>query len=391
MVIKEEVNIHSWDNGKWVINSPDDRNFLVNEATYNLFLILKKAPTLNEAHREFEKVFLVKSSFEEFREYLSKVIGGFGILTDDFDIKRPSLKSQYLKLKILLLNSKIAGFLAKPITFFYNPSFFWYALSSLSLFIIIFFINGFEKVELSNKQLSIAVGLFYLAMPIHELGHIAACKKFGLKHGGIGFGFYYVLPVMYADITNIWTVNKERRIIANMGGIFSEVLYASILLLWFLISKNPLFFVAGFSIAFMIVWEFNPFVRFDGYWILSDLLETPNLLKKSKQMINIIFKRIRERNRVFLEKSEVWLFSYGILNTSFFAFFMTFTVFTYWNYIILFPNLTIHILKKWFNGDFDFKNINRSYLFILTFYILLSKFFIQNISKISHSWFKKVD
>ncbi len=390
MLIKEGYTVHSWENGKWVINSPEGRNFLINEATFKLFNILETHQTLEDAHLAFEKEFLINISFEDFQQHISTTIGGFGILENDFEVARPSMKNNYLKLKVQLINAKIAGFLTKPLTVFYSPKVFWYILGSLVLFIGTIFINAPQNIELSAAQMPILIGLFYLSMPIHELGHIAACKSYNIKHGGIGFGFYFVLPVMYADVTNIWTANKERRVIANMGGIFSEILYGSTLLLIFLITKNPMFYVAGVSIAFMVIWEFNPFVRFDGYWILSDLTETPNLVRKSKAILKTVFERLKSRTRLFLSKKEVWLFLYGLINTGFFIFFMAYTIYCFREYIVLFPQLIYETLKKWIGGNFDIGSINRQFLFILTFYILFIRFCVQNVSKISRTWLKRV-
>ena len=390
MLIKEGYTVHSWDNEKWVINSPEGRNFLINEVTFKLFHILENSQTFDEAHQAFESEFLITLSLEGFRQHLSKTIGGFGILTDDFEVARPSMKNKYLKLKVQIINAKIAGFLAKPLTIFYHPKSFWYILASFVAFIFSVFLNTTQKIELTASQMSIVVGLFYLSMPIHELEHIAACKAYNLKHGGIGFGFYFVLPVMYADITNIWTANKEKRIIANMGGIFSEILYASILLILYLITHNPIFFVTGISLGTMVVWEFNPFVRFDGYWILSDLTNTPNLIKKSKAILKTVYKRLRASTRLFLTKNEVWLFAYGLINTVFFIAFMVFTIYSFRTYIVLFPQLIYGVLSKWLSGNFDVSNVNRQFLFILTFYILFLRFCVQNLSKIPRTWLKRV-
>ena len=390
MLTKEGYTVHSWNNGKWVINSPEGRNFLVNEATYKLFQILEKHERLVEAHTTFDRGFATVTTFEEFEQYVSKVIGGFGILAEDFEVHRPSMKNNYLKLKVQLINAEIAGFLAKPLTYFYNPKVFWYVLGCLVLFIAAIFFNAPHTVELTVSQMPILIGLFYLAMPIHELGHIAACKAYNIKHGGIGFGFYFVLPVMYADVTNIWTANKEKRIIANMGGIFAEILYASILLLVFFTTKNSVFYIVSSSVFVMTIWQFNPFVRFDGYWILSDITETPNLLIKSKSTLKIVFERTKNRTQLFLSKKEVWLFLYGLINTSFFIFFMAYTIYSFREYILVFPQLIYETLKKWLNGNFDIHNFDRQFLFILTFYILFIRFCLQNISKISRTWLKRV-
>ena len=87
MLIKEGFTVHSWDNGKWVINSPEGRNFLINEVTFKLFNILETHQTLENAHQAFEKEFLINISFEDFQQHISTTIGGFGILAEDFEVK----------------------------------------------------------------------------------------------------------------------------------------------------------------------------------------------------------------------------------------------------------------------------------------------------------------
>lgn len=158
MLINEGYTVHSWDNGKWVINSPEGRNFLINEATFKLFNILESNQTLEKAHQKFEKEFLITIYFEDFRQHISKTIGGFGILAEDFEVKRPSMKNNYLKLKVQLINEKIAGFLAKPLSYFYDPMFFWYVLGALVLFITTIFFLVPQKVELTVAQIPILIG-----------------------------------------------------------------------------------------------------------------------------------------------------------------------------------------------------------------------------------------
>jgi putative peptide zinc metalloprotease protein len=129
--------------------------------------------------------------------------------------------------------------MATPFSFLYQPIIFWI----LFPFSIIF-ITGTGWINLSiNKNLFQAdslllyTAIIYTTMLIHELGHIAACRKFGIDHGEIGFGFYSIFPVVYANVTEIWTLDKHKRTIANLSGIYLELVYASICTLIFFLLK----------------------------------------------------------------------------------------------------------------------------------------------------------
>lgn len=364
---------------------------MVNELTYRLYQVLVNAQTYEIASANFNAEFKSEINVEQFKEYVSQIIGGYNILQEDFDVNRPSVLNNYLKLKVQLLNANVTGFIAQPLSYFYTPNYFWKILVGLVVFLAGMFYAVPLKLAIDPKvispaSLALLPILFYANMPIHEFGHIAACRSSGLKHGGIGFGFYFIMPVMYADVTNIWLATKERRIIANMGGIFSELLYASVLVVLYLLTQNPVFYIAGLSIALFVVWEFNPFVRFDGYWILSDLTDTPNLLQKSKLVLIKTSKNLWKKQTEPFNTQEIWLLIYGIINTALLFLFMAYMAYSYHNEIIAFPTTVHHIVTKWLNQNWDVSLINRPFLIVLTFYLLIFKLSLQFILKASRSW-----
>jgi hypothetical protein len=232
------------------------------------------------------------------------------------------------------------------------------------------------------------MALIYPTMLIHELGHIAACSKYKLKPGGIGFGFYFILPVMYAEITNIWMGNKEQRIITNLGGIFAEVLYAVILSIVYLISQSPVCLFASLSISIFLLWEFNPFVRFDGYWLLSDLTNTPNLLLKSKQVLSKVMRRSflhswRKNNfKVNASRREILLFAYGFMNTFFILLILGYTLISYQTEIIRFPFSIYQIVVKVGQLNLHIRDLNVQLIHILLFYILAIRFLISQLKSL---------
>lgn len=125
----------------------------------------------------------------------------------------------------------------------------------------------------------------------HELGHAVACKRFGCRCHSIGLAFLVLSPTMYCDASDSWMLrDKWKRIYIAAAGMYVEILLSSIaIFLWLFLQPGllqnlclNLFFISAFS---TVIFNANPLIKFDGYYILSDLLEIPNLREKSKTVI----------------------------------------------------------------------------------------------------------
>lgn len=377
MFLTEGIKLTPFDNQRWVVNTNEGRNFLVNHATSKLIEILSNAKNDEEAYGHFTNHFKVSIDPLGFKKLVNEKLGGYNILQNDSVETRPSLQSVYLKLKVLLINDKWSGILSKPLQFFFKPSIFWYALCGTVVFIMATFFTFSPPVNSTNYTLLVC--LIYATMLIHELGHIGACAKYGLKHGGIGFGFYVLLPVLYADITNIWSADKERRIIANMGGIFAEVFYAAILIAIFLITGEDTFLMAAFSISTFVLWEFNPFVRFDGYWILSDITSTPNLIYKSELIMKKAFSKITLSNwakrgfKLNSDRQTTLLFIYGILNTALVFMVMGWVLLRFKSSVLEYPARIWSLFQKAIHLNFHLTDLDGQLITITIFYILIGR------------------
>jgi putative peptide zinc metalloprotease protein len=382
MLVKENIQIRPFDAINSVLQIDENRHLLINRATTELVKILSAATSLEAAHKVFNQSFHQTISMQSFQNLVEEKLGGYQIIREDSVPEKPSLKNAYLKLKIPLLNAQVSHFLSIPLQPFFKPSVFWFSAGAMILFLIGMAI-GFESPSLNQVNYMTLMTLIYPTMLIHELGHIAACSKYKLKPGGIGFGFYFILPVMYAEITNIWMGNKEQRIITNLGGIFAEVLYAVILSIVYLISQSPVCLFASLSISIFLLWEFNPFVRFDGYWLLSDLTNTPNLLLKSKQVLSKVMRRSflhswRKNNfKVNASRREILLFAYGFMNTFFILLILGYTLISYQTEIIRFPFSIYQIVVKVGQLNLHIRDLNVQLIHILLFYILAIRFLIS--------------
>ena len=121
----------------------------------------------------------------------------------------------------------------------------------------------------------------------HELGHAYMAKRAGCRVPSMGVAFMVLLPMLYTDVSDAWRVQDRRtRLLIGAGGVLAELVLACIALLaWSLLPDG-----AGRTAAFMLAsatWittlaiNVNPLMRFDGYFLLSDLWGVDNLQSRS--------------------------------------------------------------------------------------------------------------
>lgn len=380
------VRVKKFDSDKWVVNTPHGRNILVNDQTAELLSLLKKADSEEDVLIAFNNQFHQNISVSDLEKLLNDKFGSLNILAID---KTPEKARQsYLSIKVELLNAKVAEFLAEPFKYLYHPKLFWPVLTLAILFNAFLFTSYLDlKVNtLAGVSALQVLMMLYFSMLIHEIGHVAACKKIGVQNGGIGFGFYIIFPVVYADITNIWFASKSQRIIANLGGIYLEILYAGAIGFVSVYTTNPSLLVISFGLCIKVLAELNPFIRHDGYWILSDLTSTPNLLPRANYILKeFIRTRLFKRSRTILDEytTKMWLLLvYGFVNTGFILVYLSLMLTTYFKEILCFPQNVYGIIEKIWSQQISWDDLKAEYLLVFGFYIIVLRLMISLIIKI---------
>lgn len=125
-------------------------------------------------------------------------------------------------------------------------------------------------------------GLFLLTAFWHELGHAAALARSGYPPGGIGGGVLFVIPVLFADVTPIGALNRASRIRVDIAGVVFQLAAGGVLMALASWPGCPgemaqVLTLGGSSALLAISWSLFPFIRSDGYWILSDCLGLEDL------------------------------------------------------------------------------------------------------------------
>jgi len=122
----------------------------------------------------------------------------------------------------------------------------------------------------------------------HEFGHAYACKHFGGRVPEMGAYFVLLTPCAYVDASAAWGFPKRsERIIVSLAGMYVESILAMIaLVIWCVTEPSLLNSAAQYAIVLSTVvtvgFNINPLMKYDGYFVLTDLLEIPNLAQQAK-------------------------------------------------------------------------------------------------------------
>jgi putative peptide zinc metalloprotease protein len=148
------------------------------------------------------------------------------------------------------------------------------------------FLSTFQHFLSWQGGLSLAVGLL-VVKSLHELGHAATAARYGCRVPVIGVAFMLLTPMLYTDVSDAWRLSSRRqRLLIDCAGIIVELWIACVAtLVWAFLPDGSLKAVAfvlatsGWLLSLFV--NLNPFMRFDGYYILCDLTGVDNLQPRS--------------------------------------------------------------------------------------------------------------
>lgn len=148
-----------------------------------------------------------------------------------------------------------------------------------------------------SQNLLLILACLGITKILHELGHALSCRKLGAECHEIGVMFLLLTPCLYCDVSDAWMISsKWKRIVIAASGILVELLVASLatLVWWF---SEPgflnnvclnLMVICGVS---TVLFNGNPLLRYDGYFIFSDLVGIPNLYSRSRNHLAYLANR----------------------------------------------------------------------------------------------------
>lgn len=158
---------------------------------------------------------------------------------------------------------------------------------------------------------------------LHELGHAYVTRKWGGEVHEIGLMLLVFSPVPYVDASSAWAFrDKKKRMAVGAAGIAVELFLGSLaMFVWLLVEPGAVRAVA-YNVMLIcgvstLLFNGNPLLRFDGYYVLSDAIEIPNLGARSNQYLGYLFQRYLLGTRdaqggAATTGERVWFAVYGI-------------------------------------------------------------------------------
>ncbi len=186
--------------------------------------------------------------------------------------------------------------------------------------------NDLARLVFTQEYILTLIFVFPVLKAIHELGHGIAIKLFGGQCHEMGIMMLVFMPIPYVDASHASAfLGKYQRIIVGAAGMMIELAVASVALWLWTLAEPGLFRVVLHDIVILagvvtLLFNLNPLLRFDGYYIFSDWLEIPNLGNKANQYLGYVLKRRLLRVRKGLQPPKVtpreppWLLGYSVLS-----------------------------------------------------------------------------
>ncbi len=207
-------------------------------------------------------------------------------------------------------------------------------------------VGGFDSAIAPSNWIFIGISFIVLKL-WHEFGHGVLTKRFGGQVPVLGAMMLVLIPSPFVDCSSAWSFpSKWQRVVVAAGGMMFELFAAAVAaFVWLATRDNPgvvhqLAYNAMLTASIStIVFNANPLMRFDGYFILSDLLGVPNLMQRSMQMLKFLFQkhvyRVEQPQQPTSDPREALiLLVYGVLA-------MAYRVF-------IFISVTLYVLGKMF-------------------------------------------
>jgi putative peptide zinc metalloprotease protein len=172
---------------------------------------------------------------------------------------------------------------------FFRPLFRWPVIAAVvvSVAALDFWIFTTHGLSLALSQLLndpvnllLVAGLTVASALFHECGHAAGCRYGGARPGRIGAGIYLVWPAFFTNVTDSYRLSRTGRLRTDLGGLYFNLIFMLVLAaIYTATSAEVLLLVIAVTHLEMLE-QLLPFVRFDGYFILSDLVGVPDLFAR---------------------------------------------------------------------------------------------------------------
>ncbi len=225
-----------------------------------------------------------------------------------------SLFGSIATIKVKLFNPRrLFDAIVDPLGFLWTRTFFVWSMAFLILGAIMGLLHREEILRdttASFRAMTASAGtfashaavfyiVFFIVVAIHETAHGLTCTRYGGKVSDMGFILFYLqIPGFYCDVTDAYGFEKRsHRLWTTVAGGYTGLILATFgVLIWWATEPGGLVNDAGIALMVvggppLLIINWNPLIRYDGYYILMDFLEAPNLMSNSYKYLGYLLKR----------------------------------------------------------------------------------------------------
>jgi len=208
-----------------------------------------------------------------------------------------------LRLRVIVSNPRITNRLTAPFAaLFWPPVVVTVVTAFAALTGWLLFSRGLaastRELLYEPSLLLLVFALTAVSAGFHEFGHAAACRYGGATPGAMGAGLYLVWPAFYTDVTDSYRLSKGGRLRTDLGGLYFNMIVALATFgVWAVTRWEAVLVLVPLQLLQM-VHQLLPFVRLDGYLILSDLTGVPDLFARIKPTLRSMLPGTQRDDRV---------------------------------------------------------------------------------------------
>ena len=157
---------------------------------------------------------------------------------------------------------------------------------------------GLQQLLRNPADLLIVAGLSVASALFHECGHAAGCRYGGARPGAIGAGIYLIWPSFFTNVTDSYRLGRAGRLRTDLGGLYFNLIFMLGLAGVFAVTSAQVLLLVVAITHMEMLQQLLPFVRFDGYFILSDIVGVPDLFARVTPILKSTISRGRRDPRV---------------------------------------------------------------------------------------------
>ena len=300
----------------WVVKEPVGLNyFRFHEEEYEILCMLDGRASMADVKERFEELFPPqKVTYQDLQHFVG-TLHRSGLVTSSASGQGVQLKSRRDQKKRKELLGKLSNVFAvrwrgidpERILNAIYPWTGWFFSPLMMVLLLTFGASALTLVAVQFAEFQSRLPTFhqffgpsnwiYLGVTMagvkicHEFGHGLTCKRFGGECHEMGFMLLVFTPALYCNVSDSWMLpNKWHRVFIGAAGMYVEMFFASVAtFVWWYSTPGILINQLCLSVMFIcsvstLLFNGNPLLRFDGYYILMDILEIPNLRQKSTEI-----------------------------------------------------------------------------------------------------------